>query len=80
LSDVKDDGVRHSQHKLALAKQLANKYVVLNSTSGSAEEEEDDDEIEVEQSTDVESSSPAAISSTARIFFSKFTEMSRKFA
>jgi hypothetical protein len=43
LFDSDDDGVSPSQHKLAMKKQMADNYVVPNSTSGSDEEEEEED-------------------------------------
>jgi hypothetical protein len=38
MDDGKHDGVSLSQHKMAMAKQMANNFVVLNSTSGSDED------------------------------------------
>ncbi len=79
LSDSEDDAVSPSQHKLAMAKAFAEKSVVLNSSSGGEEEEGNADEEDLEQSIDVQSIAPAAITSTDAMF-SKFTEMTCHFA
>ena len=79
LSDFEDDAVSPSQHKLAMAKAFAEKSVVPNSSSGSEAEEENADAEDLEQSIDVQSIAPAAITSTDAMF-SKFTEMTRHFA
>ncbi len=79
LSESEDDAVSPSQHKLAMAKEIADKSVVPNSSSGGEEEEENDDEEDLEQSLDVQSIAPAAITSTDAMF-SKFTEMTCHFA
>ncbi len=64
---------------MALAKQMANKSVVPNSTSGSEGEEEDDDKKEADQSIDVQSSTLASITSADAIF-SIVTKMISQFA
>jgi hypothetical protein len=64
---------------MAMMKQMADKSVVLKYTFGSDDDQDDDDEEEVQQSIDVDSSTPSAIC-TANAEMSKFTEMSRQFA
>ena len=63
LSDSEDDAVSPSQHKLAMATAFADKSALPNSSSGGEEEEENDDEEDLEQSIDVQSIAPAAITS-----------------
>jgi hypothetical protein len=79
LSDSEDDAVSPNQHKLAIAKAFAEKSVVPNSSSGGEEEEENADKEDLEQSIEVRSIAPPAITSTDAMF-SKFTEMTRHFA
>ncbi len=50
LSDSENDAVSPSQHKLAMAKAFAERYVAPNSSSGGEEEEENADEEDLEQS------------------------------
>jgi hypothetical protein len=78
-SEDRDDAVSPSQHKLAMAKEIADKSVVPNSSSNGDEEDENDYEEDLEQSIDVQSIAPAAITST-NAMFSKFTGMTRQFA
>ncbi len=80
-TDSDDDGVSLSQHKLAMKKQMADNYVVPNSTSGSDEEEEEENasEEEIEQSADGQTCTLFESTSTTSIF-SRFTKISRQFA
>ena len=79
LSDSEDDAVSPSQHKLAMAKAIAAKSALPDSSSGGEEEEEQAFEEDLEESIEGQSIAPAAITSTDAMF-SKFTEMSRHFA
>jgi hypothetical protein len=78
LSDSYADGVSPSQHKLAVAKQLADQHVAPISTSGSDEEEEEVEK-DVQQSIDGQSGTSFESTSTAAIL-SRLTKMSCKFA
>ena len=62
-----------------MKKQLADNYVVPNSTSGSDEEEEEVEEEDVEQSIDGQSGTAFESTSTAALF-SRLTKMSLQFA
>jgi hypothetical protein len=67
LSDTNEDGVSPSQHKSAMARQMAYISVVLNLTSGSDEEEEEEEGEEQQsilQSIDDRSGTPAKAKST----------------